>query len=372
MALARRSSSLAFIGLPNSLSSPMATNLFLRSTELAQHREGDLVVVEQDDGKFGVFMHELGMMGGGLGEATAKRVKRVGSGAEAATLSSTLITSLPSSSVLQSTYLLPPQSILTTLKGQSFPPSQHLPKGMHTLLIDTSTLDVEVFRSVARQMGEQTNGGTGMVDAPFLGGLSQAKTGRLQFLVGGTQPAFEAAQPLLNLMGNRVTHCGDSGAGLSVKVISSLITGINQIALSEGLLLGSRLGVDSKVLSSVITNSSAQSWSASANSPIPSLSPNPPSLNGFNGGHSTTEMLNEIKFALNAATSLGAPLPLGYSAAMLYENVCDEDVEGAVPGEMKGKGRKDFSVVYEWLKERADGGVESWGSEEGGGEQASK
>lgn len=90
----------------------------------------------------------------------------------AATLSSTLITSLPSSSVLQSTYLLPPQSILTTLKGQSFPPSQHLPKGMHTLLIDTSTLDVEVFRSVARQMGEQTNGGTGMVDAPFLGGES--------------------------------------------------------------------------------------------------------------------------------------------------------------------------------------------------------
>jgi len=100
--------------------------------------------------------------------------------ARAATLSSTLITSLPSSSVLQSTYLLPPQSILTTLKGQSFPPSQHLPKGMHTLLVDTSTLDVEVFRSVARQMGEQTNGGTGMVDAPFLGGQFRFRRARLR------------------------------------------------------------------------------------------------------------------------------------------------------------------------------------------------
>jgi len=82
MSLALRSSSLAFIGLPNALSFPMATNLFLRSTELASHREGDLVVVEPDDAKFGVFMHELGMMGGGLGEATVKRIKRVGSGAE--------------------------------------------------------------------------------------------------------------------------------------------------------------------------------------------------------------------------------------------------------------------------------------------------
>ena len=51
-------------------------------------------------------------------------------------------------------------------------------------------------------------------------GLSAAKSARLQFLVGGTQPAFEAAEPLLKLMGNKVTHCGASGAGLSVKLIS--------------------------------------------------------------------------------------------------------------------------------------------------------
>lgn len=82
MSIARRSSSLAFLGLSSPHSLSMATNLFLRSTELAHHREGDLVVVAEDDAKFSIFMHELGMMGGGLGETAVSRVKRVASGAE--------------------------------------------------------------------------------------------------------------------------------------------------------------------------------------------------------------------------------------------------------------------------------------------------
>lgn len=44
---------------------------------------------------------------------------------------------------------------------------------------------------------------------------------------------------------------------------------------------------------------------------------------------------------------------------MLYENVAEEDGQG-----MRGKGEKDFSVVYEWLKEKSEGGVASWGKEE--------
>ena len=81
MSIARRSSSLAFVGLSHAAGA-MGTSVFLRSSELAHHREGDLVVVEQDDKTYTSFMQELSMMGGGLGEATAKRIKRVGTGAE--------------------------------------------------------------------------------------------------------------------------------------------------------------------------------------------------------------------------------------------------------------------------------------------------
>ena len=65
---------------------------------------------------------------------------------------------------------MPPSSILTSLKGVTFPPSPHLPTGVQTLLIDTSTLDIEVVKSVARQMGELTAGSAVMLDAPFIGG----------------------------------------------------------------------------------------------------------------------------------------------------------------------------------------------------------
>ena len=90
-------------------------------------------------------------------------------------------------------------------------------------------------------------------------------------------------------MGSSVTNCGLSGAGMSVKIINrsvdatwlcpvldatiadvhlglhvhlsfpSFVAGINQVALSEGLLLGSRLGLDSKVLSAALNASSGTS-----------------------------------------------------------------------------------------------------------------
>jgi 3-hydroxyisobutyrate dehydrogenase-like beta-hydroxyacid dehydrogenase len=87
----------------------------------------------------------------------------------AALHASTIFTSLPSSSVVQSVYLQPPKSILTSLKGQSFPPSPHLPSGIETLCIDTSTHDVEVAKSVAKQMAEQTGLKAAVVDACAIG-----------------------------------------------------------------------------------------------------------------------------------------------------------------------------------------------------------
>ena len=47
-----------------------------------------------------------------------------------------------------------------------------------------------------------------MVDAPVSGGIAAAEGGTLTFMVGGTDEAFERAQPILEPMGKAVIHAG--------------------------------------------------------------------------------------------------------------------------------------------------------------------
>lgn len=75
-------------------------------------------------------------------------------------------------------------------------------------------------------------------------GVAGAAAGTLSFLVGGTQPAFRQAEPLLASMGKRIIHCGPSGSGLAAKICNNLMLGVQQIATAEAMLLGEELGLD--------------------------------------------------------------------------------------------------------------------------------
>lgn len=111
------------------------------------------------------------------------------------------------------------------------------------------------------------------------------------------------------------------------------------------MLLGDKLELSPTLLHSILNTSTAQSWSSSSNNPHPSASRKPsPSSIGYEGGRQTTRVLNDLKLALQAGTARGSPMPIGYSAAMLYENVVEDELPSA---KVTNKGEKDFSVVYE-------------------------
>jgi 3-hydroxyisobutyrate dehydrogenase len=57
-----------------------------------------------------------------------------------------------------------------------------------TLLIDSSTIDVETSRAVAQAAEGR---GLPMVDAPVSGGVAGAEAATLTFMVGGSNEAFE-------------------------------------------------------------------------------------------------------------------------------------------------------------------------------------
>jgi 3-hydroxyisobutyrate dehydrogenase len=79
-----------------------------------------------------------------------------------------------------------------------------------TLLIDCSTIDVETARVVADAAEDR---GLAMLDAPVSGGVAGAQGATLTFMVGGSETAFERAQPVLAAMGKTIVHAGGPGNG---------------------------------------------------------------------------------------------------------------------------------------------------------------
>jgi 3-hydroxyisobutyrate dehydrogenase len=243
--------------------------------------------------------------------------------------SSTVVTMLPSSPHVRSVY---------TENGGILSGLRNLQDD--TLCIDSTTLDVEIARTVSDQVCQA--GGT-MVDAPVSGGVTGAQAASLTFLVGGTKRSFDSASPVLSHMGQRVIHCGPTGAGLAAKICNNLILGVHQVVASEAMLLGQRLGLDPAVLASVISTSTGASWSMSVNNPVPSALPgsSPPCERDYEGGFASSLMLKDMGLATDLAEKYNSPLPLGGATRELYQRLVSERPE---------YGKKDFSVVYQYLQ----------------------
>ena len=103
-----------------------------------------------------------------------------------------------------------------------------------TLLIDCSTIDVAMARTIA---AEAHAAGFAMVDAPVSGGIMAADAGTLTFMVGGSAAAFAAAEPILAVMGKAVIHAGEAGAGQAAKICNNLMLGAQMVSTCEALAL---------------------------------------------------------------------------------------------------------------------------------------
>jgi len=254
---------------------------------------------------------------------------------EQATITSSLIiTMLPSSPQVKNVYN---GSIIPTLK------KLHENRSEKTFCIDSTTLDVDVAQGVASDV---ISSGGQMIDAPVSGGVTGATAGTLSFLVGGAGDSFKLSLPILSLMGERIIHCGPSGAGLAAKICNNLVLGVEQIVVAEAMLLGQALGLDPAVLASVINSSTGGCWASSVNNPVPLALPgkSPPCERDYEGGFATNLMLKDMGLASNVAQKQRSPLPLGEAAQEIYSQVVRQQPELST---------KDFSSVYRFLKNSA-------------------
>lgn len=110
-----------------------------------------------------------------------------------------------------------------------------------TLVIDMSTTKVPATRTFAKAVEDK---GGDYVDAPVSGGTIGAEGGTLTIMAGGTDDAFARAEPILGVLGQKITHVGDVGAGQVAKAANQVIVGLNIGAVAEALTLAKHAGVD--------------------------------------------------------------------------------------------------------------------------------
>jgi 3-hydroxyisobutyrate dehydrogenase-like beta-hydroxyacid dehydrogenase len=84
--------------------------------------------------------------------------------------------------------------------------------------------------------------GTGLLDAPVLGSVSEAESGNLKIFVGGPEPLVNRWTPLLSVLGDPM-HIGPLGAGSAAKLVAnSTLFGV-LATLGEALALAQGLGL---------------------------------------------------------------------------------------------------------------------------------
>ncbi|XP_058831649.1 probable 3-hydroxyisobutyrate dehydrogenase, mitochondrial [Topomyia yanbarensis] len=205
-----------------------------------------------------------------------------------------------------------------------------------TMFVDSSTIDPNVAKAVQKKI--KAAGGT-FVDAPVSGGVPGAQNATLTFMVGGTTEEYDRVKGLLEGMGKKITHCGSYGMGQAAKVCNNMMLGISMCGLAECMNLAIRLGLDAKVFADIINASTGRCWASEVNNPVPGLIPTAPAAKEYAGGFATGLITKDLGIASAVATSSNTPIPLGALTHQIYRTLM-----------AKGLANKDFSVVYDFIK----------------------
>ena len=130
--------------------------------------------------------------------------------------------------------------------------------------IDMSTSSVEVANEIKALADPK---GVAVMEAP-VSFLAKAPIGasrnsaQLQIFVGGTKEHFDQHLPLFRALGGmpeQIYHAGPNGAGYGIKVLLNLLWFIYAAGTSEVLAIGSKLGLDLRVLQQALCASPSQS-----------------------------------------------------------------------------------------------------------------
>lgn len=126
-----------------------------------------------------------------------------------------------------------------------------------SVIVDHTTASAEVASEVYSAAKAKN---VDFLDAPLSGGQAGAESGKLTIMVGGDQPVFERARPVMDCYAKACTLIGPVGSGQKAKMVNQIcIAGVVQ-GLAEGLHFAKRANLDVAAVIGAISKGAAQSW----------------------------------------------------------------------------------------------------------------
>jgi 3-hydroxyisobutyrate dehydrogenase-like beta-hydroxyacid dehydrogenase len=135
-------------------------------------------------------------------------------------------------------------------------------------------------------------------------------------MAGGTEEAFERALPVLEVLGDRITHVGASGAGQVAKAANQVIVGLNIGAAAEALALAKAAGVDPAKVRQALRGGFADSR-------ILEVHGKRMVEGDYSLGARCTTQRKDMHQALELAATLGLEMPATALSRQLYDQLID-------------------------------------------------
>jgi len=203
--------------------------------------------------------------------------------------------------------------------------------GNHEKLIvaDMSTVDPSESKNISKQF---IDSGITKIDIPVMGGPNVAITGDLVLMASGDKESFDKCKEVFDTIANKVFFLGENGVANSIKLAMNLQITMLAMALSEGIMLVKKSGVDPKIFLEILNSTYFKTGMSEKKA-----------YKMIEGKYDTTFTLSNLKKDIttmtNAAKSLGIELPMISKAEEIYENAINE-----------GFGNTDYTGIIEYLK----------------------
>jgi 3-hydroxyisobutyrate dehydrogenase len=193
------------------------------------------------------------------------------------------------------------------------------------IVMDSSTVGKDTVRAIHDQLESM---GVGFLDCPVSGGVEGARLATLAIMVGGDEPVFARAKPILEKMGKAVAYMGSSGAGQSTKATNQIMcAGIIQI-VGEAMAFAHAEGLPLKRVIEVLGAGAGSSWYFVNRAPFMAN-------NNFPAGFRVRLHEKDLKLCRDMAAKHGAKLPVVESVIGQYEELVAD-----------GFGDEDISAIY--------------------------
>jgi 3-hydroxyisobutyrate dehydrogenase-like beta-hydroxyacid dehydrogenase len=225
---------------------------------------------------------------------TARGAKAADSPAAVASAVETVFVSLPTPAIVRQV-ALGANGITSGSKVKTF--------------VDLSTTGPRMAQEIAAELGKRN---IVAVDSPVSGGVAGAKKGTLAVMVSGPKASHDELLAALQVIG-KVFYLGEKpGLGQMMKLANNLMSAAAMAISCEAIVMGTKAGLDPKVMVDVINVSSGRNSATQEKFPR-SILPRT-----FDYGFATGLMYKDVKLCLEEAQALGVPMWVASAVQQLW------------------------------------------------------